>query len=279
MNRIRVNGIFDDLRSAHVRLLEETAGLGEVEVELWTDELVRANRIPTPKYPFEERLYLLQAIRYVRRVRPCERPADDSAGLAMSPFLGLDEGTESGLGTPGGPIVRWDPGAIPADVDIRRAFSGSKLRTIPSPAALSIDTAPVRKRVVVTGCFDWFHSGHVRFFEEASSYGDLYVGVGSDANVRALKGEGHPLFPQDERAYMVQAVRCVERAFVSSGSGWLDAEPEMALIRPHAYVVNEDGDRPEKRDFCRSAGIEYIVLRRIPKAGLPRRDSTGLRGF
>ena len=79
----------------------------------------------------------------------------------------------------------------------------------------------------MTGCFDWFHSGHVRFFEEASALGELYVVVGHDANVRLLKGEGHPLFPQEERRYLVAAVRYVHRALISSGEGWLDAEPEI----------------------------------------------------
>jgi hypothetical protein len=43
--------------------------------------------------------------------------------------------------------------------------------------------------------------------------------------------------------------------------------------------VNEDGDVPEKRAFCKEHGIEYVVLKRIPKAGLPKRQSTALRGF
>jgi hypothetical protein len=43
--------------------------------------------------------------------------------------------------------------------------------------------------------------------------------------------------------------------------------------------VNEDGDKPEKRDYCREHGIEYVVLKRLPKEGLPRRESTKLRGF
>ncbi len=133
------------------------------------------------------------------------------------------------------------------------------------------------KKVVVTGCFDWFHSGHVRFFEEVSRLGDLYVVVGSDVNVRLLKGEGHPMFPQEERRYIVQAIRYVKKAFVSSGHGWVDAEPEIELIRPDIYVVNEDGDNIEKREFCRAHGIEYVVLRRIPREGLPPRSSTELR--
>ena len=78
---------------------------------------------------------------------------------------------------------------------------------------------------------------------------------------------------------MVGAVRSVHRCLVSSGSGWMDAEPEIDRIRPAYYVVNEDGDQPEKREFCRAHGIEYVVLERQPHAGLPARTSTELRGF
>ena len=59
----------------------------------------------------------------------------------------------------------------------------------------------------------------------------------------------------------------------------MDAAPEIAAIRPDMYVVNEDGDQPEKRAFCREHGIEYEVLQRAPKPGLPKRQSTILRGF
>jgi len=133
--------------------------------------------------------------------------------------------------------------------------------------------------VIVSGCYDWLHSGHVRFFEEVSGLGDLYVVVGSDENVRFLKGDGHPMFGQDERRYMVQAVRYVTRALVSTGWDWLDFAPQAEEVKPDLFAVNEDGDRPEKRQFCLEHGIEYVVLKRLPKEGLPRRESTILRGF
>jgi cytidyltransferase-like protein len=136
-----------------------------------------------------------------------------------------------------------------------------------------------RKKVIVTGCFDWLHSGHVRFFEEVSQLGDLYVAAGNDANVRLLKGEGHPMLRQEERRYMVQAIRFVTEALITTGMGWMDAEPEIERLRPHIYAVNEDGDKPEKRSFCEAHGLEYVVLKRLPKEGLPRRESTKLRGF
>jgi hypothetical protein len=78
---------------------------------------------------------------------------------------------------------------------------------------------------------------------------------------------------------MVRSVRFVTAALISTGHGWLDAEPEIERLRPDIYAVNEDGDRPEKRRFCEASGIEYRVLKRVPKEGLPRRQSTDLRDF
>jgi cytidyltransferase-like protein len=147
------------------------------------------------------------------------------------------------------------------------------------PPAEPVPANPPGKKVLVTGCYDWFHSGHVAFFEECAALGDLYVGVGSDATIGQLKGKGHPLFPQDQRRYIVSACRHVKHAFINSGSGWLDAEPELKRIRPQIYVVNEDGDKPAKRAYCEAHGIEYRVLKRLPKKGLPARQSTALRGF
>ena len=119
----------------------------------------------------------------------------------------------------------------------------------------------------------------MRFFEEVSELGDLYVVVGHDANIRELKGQGHPMFSEQERVYMAGSIRFVKQALISTGHGWLDAEPEIKRIKPDAYVVNEDGDKPIKRRFCEENGIEYVVLERLPKPGLPRRESKILRGL
>lgn len=267
--RVVVSGSFDDLRSPDVRLLQEAGRLGPVHVRLWSDELVASLLGRAPAFPQAERRFVVAALRYVASVglvtarasitgslvglRPravFQRPGeDDPAVRAASRHLGIE-------------YVVPDPTALDG-----------------FPDAPAIKASPGRRRVVVTGCFDWLHSGHVEFFREASTLGDLFVVVGSDRNVRFLKGDGHPLHGQDERRYMVQAVRHVRRALISTGSGWMDAEPEIAAIAPHVYVVNEDGDQPAKREFCRTHGLEYVVLRRRPHRGLPSRTSTDLRGF
>lgn len=273
MEPVFISDSFDNLRSGDVRFLDEAARLGPVHVFLWSDSLVRSFEGRPPDFPQEERLYLLGSIRYVHRVTLVEDLPDADS-------------LPAGLTASGGVWVVRQSGDRPA----RKAFcrAGSlKYRVIPdealagfpAPPGGSVNPPGGRKKVIVTGCYDWLHSGHVRFFEEAAGFGDLYVVVGHDANVRLLKGEGHPMFPQEERRYMVGAVRFVKQALISSGWGWMDAEPQIAEVRPDIYVVNEDGDKPEKRAFCQEHGLEYVVLKRLPKEGLPRRESTHLRGF
>jgi cytidyltransferase-like protein len=133
-------------------------------------------------------------------------------------------------------------------------------------------------QVFVTGSFDNLRSHHVRFLEAAAKLGEVHVLLWSDETTRTVEGSS-PLFKVDERRYMVQAVRFVKQALVSSGQGWLDAEPEIERVKPDIYAVNEDGDKPEKQEYCAGHGIRYVVLKRIPRDGLPRRESTHLREY
>ena len=68
----------------------------------------------------------------------------------------------------------------------------------------SLDAQKMKGTIVfVSGCYDLLHSGHVRFFKEASALGALYVSVGNDANILALK-KHRAMFPEQERQFMVQ---------------------------------------------------------------------------
>jgi cytidyltransferase-like protein len=130
------------------------------------------------------------------------------------------------------------------------------------------------KKVLVSGCFDLLHGGHIAFFKTASSYGDLYVSIGRDENLLLLKGK-RPFFSEKERQYIVSSVRYVHEAFLASGKGMLDFEPDLARLKPDIFIVNYDGHTPDKEKLCEKAGVEYIVLERIPEEGLPARSSSG----
>ena len=120
-----------------------------------------------------------------------------------------------------------------------------------------------KPKVFVSGCYDLLHSGHVEFFRQAAQYGDLYVGIGSDKTYLGYKHR-KTVYSEQERLFMVKAIRYVKDAFINAGSGVMDFVPTLDIVKPDVFVVNEDGSNPEKEKVCRERGIEYVVLKRTP---------------
>lgn len=100
------------------------------------------------------------------------------------------------------------------------------------------------ERVVFTnGCFDLLHLGHLHLLERAGSAGDrLVVGLNSDPSVRALKGVGRPVKPQEDRANLLAALPRVDMVVV------FDEPTPLRLIerlRPAVLVKGEDYEEHE----------------------------------
>ena len=271
LKSVVVAGNFDDIRSRQIRFLEEAAKLGPLTVLLWSDESIRQRTGKSPKFPLAERQYFLERIRYVTRVQVAEAPADPDSLPSVA-------GVEAQVWV----VPEAEGSAAQQAFCTAHGLKYHVLRDedlLGFPVQPPSPSTPACPKVVVTGCYDWFHTGHVRFCEEVSAYGDLYVVVGNDRAIGQLKGAGHPLIGEAERRYVVGAVRFVTQALISSGEGWLDADREIRALKPDIYAVNEDGDKGGKREYCAKLGIQYLVLKRRPAPGLPPRRSTDLRGF
>lgn len=132
-------------------------------------------------------------------------------------------------------------------------------------------------KVFVSGCFDVLHSGHIAFLEEAASYGDVYVSIGSDATVMALKNR-KTMYTEDERKYMLEAIRFVKKVYIGPDTGKiLDFAPLLDEVKPDIFFVNSDGSSDAKKEFVESKGIRYVTSSRIPHANLPERSTTSIR--
>ena len=233
MNNNRKNVVvysgFDNLMSHDIRFLQEASRFGFLYVFLWNDEFIRSVTGVSPKFPEKERLYLLESIRFVHKVSMVTKPSNN---MVFSSIQKLH---------PSAWFVRQDEDNSEIKTFCEkekiefRILKKTDIIGFPNAHETELD-GESKKKILVTGCFDWFHSGHVRFFEEASEMGDLYVVVGNDANVRALKGPNHPMFPQEERRFMVESIRYVKMAYVSTGRGWLDAEPEIRKIKTELMI-------------------------------------------
>ncbi|HEY0323032.1 MAG TPA: adenylyltransferase/cytidyltransferase family protein [Pyrinomonadaceae bacterium] len=132
--------------------------------------------------------------------------------------------------------------------------------------------AIARKRgaqvVLANGCFDILHVGHVRYLEGARALGDLLVvGINSDEQVRALKGEGRPLVPERERAELVAALRVVDFVTVFQEP---TVESLLRAIRPdiHAKGTDYTEETVPERDVVRSLGGRVAIV------GDPKQHST-----
>lgn len=111
------------------------------------------------------------------------------------------------------------------------------------------------------------HSGHVAFFKKASQYGDLYVGIGSDAAVMELK-DRKPVYSERERLYMVKAIRYVTDAYINTGSGKIDFEEIVDKVKPDIFVVNSDGGSDVYNDNASRAARRVKKQKSFPKRKL-----------
>ncbi|HKA35700.1 MAG TPA: adenylyltransferase/cytidyltransferase family protein [Thermoanaerobaculia bacterium] len=114
--------------------------------------------------------------------------------------------------------------------------------------------------VFANGAFDLLHVGHVRYLEAARDEGNfLVVGVNSDRSVRAAKGPGRPILPENERAEIVAALFCVDAVVLFDE----DSPAELiAALRPAVHAKGTDysaGSVPE-RDVVASYGGRTAIV-------------------
>lgn len=90
---------------------------------------------------------------------------------------------------------------------------GQKIKTVDELIPLLQSHRQDGATIVFTnGCFDLLHIGHIRYLQQAKSFGDLLiVGINSDASVRQLqKGPLRPIIPDHQRAEVLAALDCVD---------------------------------------------------------------------
>lgn len=114
--------------------------------------------------------------------------------------------------------------------------------------------------VLANGNFDLLHLGHVRYLRGAKELGGkLVVAVNSDESVRALKGEGRPIMPAEERAEIVAALGDVDAVVIF-------AEPDVrALIREIRPDIQAKGtdyteDSVPERDAVAECGGRVAIV-------------------
>ena len=122
--------------------------------------------------------------------------------------------------------------------------------------------------VLANGNFDLLHVGHVRYLRGAKELGGkLVVAINSDESVRALKGEGRPVMPAEERAEIVAALADVDAVVIFPE---LDVRALIREIRPDIQAKGTDytAESVPERDAVAEYGGRVAIV------GDPKNHST-----
>jgi D-glycero-beta-D-manno-heptose 1-phosphate adenylyltransferase len=114
--------------------------------------------------------------------------------------------------------------------------------------------------ILANGNFDLLHVGHVRYLRGAKELGGkLVVAVNSDESVRALKGDGRPVMPAEERAEIVAALADVDAVVIFSE---LDVRALIREIRPDIQAKGTDytTDSVPERDAVAEYGGRVAIV-------------------
>ena len=113
---------------------------------------------------------------------------------------------------------------------------------------------------LANGCFDLLHVGHVRYLHAARELGGkLVVAVNSDASARALKGEGRPLMPAEERAEILAALADVDAVVIFPEN---DVRAIIREIRPdfHAKGTDYTAETVPERAEVEACGGRVVIV-------------------
>lgn len=117
-----------------------------------------------------------------------------------------------------------------------------------------------RKIVFTNGCFDILHTGHLKYLEAAKKKGAiLIVGLNSDASVKRIKGETRPLNAENERAYILSGLACVDFVIIFN-----EDTPYrlISALTPDVLVKGSDWNKDKivGRDILKSYGGKVTVI-------------------
>ncbi len=140
-----------------------------------------------------------------------------------------------------------------------KACRGKWMRAEALAPVLESLRAQGKRIVFANGCFDVLHVGHVRYLRAAKEHGEvLVVAVNSDASARALKGEGRPYVPQEERLEVLSCLEPVDYLVLFED---LDVSPLLRAFKPHVHAKGTDytPETVPERETVRAYGGEVVV--------------------
>lgn len=125
------------------------------------------------------------------------------------------------------------------------------------------------KIIMMSGSFDLPHITHVGFFNNVKkSGGKLFIALGTDEQIRTLKGPTRPVIPEHARASMLAALEIVDYVIIANEPMEMPSKIHFdklaSIIKPDVFALNDDDSAvEEKRAFAKKHGAEFVIIDRF----------------
>ena len=128
---------------------------------------------------------------------------------------------------------------IEYESSLKKSSSFEHIKTFDDIGSIVDELKNKNKKIVFTnGCFDILHIGHIKYLEEAKSFGDvLIVGLNSDKSINKIKGKNRPINIQTDRAYILASIEVVNYVVIFEDETPYDL---IKLIQPDVLVKGSD---------------------------------------
>jgi D-beta-D-heptose 7-phosphate kinase / D-beta-D-heptose 1-phosphate adenosyltransferase len=128
---------------------------------------------------------------------------------------------------------------IEYESSLNKSNSFTHIKTKNEISSIIKELRSKNKKIVFTnGCFDILHVGHVKYLEQAKSYGDILIlGLNSDNSITRIKGKGRPINSQDDRAYILASLEVIDYLVIFDEDTPIEL---IKLIKPDTLVKGAD---------------------------------------
>lgn len=112
-------------------------------------------------------------------------------------------------------------------------------------------------KIVISGCFDVIHRGHIEYFKYAKSLGDyLIVGLNSDESIKQLKGPTRPINNEQDRKIILESIKYIDKVIIFNEKR---ATKFLDLVKPDIWCKGGDYtletlDQDEKNTVLNNGG-------------------------
>ena len=117
-------------------------------------------------------------------------------------------------------------------------------------------------KILITGCFDIIHPGHIYFIEQAAKLGEVYVIVARDATIKKIKHQ-MPTIPENQRLAVIQNLKNIKKAILGNENNnyitkALSLEPDIILLGPNQRISVS-----KLQEELKNVNSSHIEVRRI----------------